>query len=175
MDGNRYLNTEIRRFGNSVIDSCRFNDVNVLCYEPRTCKSIRSFGKEFSDADAEKYYKICSTDSKNNSENNSFSITGIILGVIGFIIIAGLGAFIFIKKRRDKSNFDSKEGSGRVVFISNTQNSEINDMNSLPINNNHAQELPPSYDENDMIMNSTSNIEENEQLPEYTEFNNLIR
>lgn len=179
----------MKRFGKSTLKFCNLNNVNIICYEPHTCESIRFFGRDFTDVDAEKYLKICPT----NPKNGSFIIVGsIIIICIVVIFIIGLVTFRLIKKSKfEKSHnkLDSKSNSenqsGRVVFINNNDN---NIMNSLSINNNQNNNntqdlpLPPSYDETNFNVNNnnittlyfTSNIDNDELLPEYTEFNSLI-
>jgi len=57
---NPNLNTRIINFGNSTIQYCGFDTVNVLCYEPQTCNSIECDKGDIFDFDANKSFKICS-------------------------------------------------------------------------------------------------------------------
>ena len=130
LNDNPNLSVKMIRFGNSTIDNCNFNNINILCYEPQTCKSINFNNKEFSDAKAQKYFKICTKEEEEelnenigqkeisndlNQEENQNNVNlkdnklkYILIIVLGCVVVIAIGilvTFMFIKKPKNKKQF----------------------------------------------------------------------
>jgi len=58
-NSNPNLKAKIINFGTSSLNECQFDAINVSCYQPLTCKNIKSNNMEFNDVEAEKYVNIC--------------------------------------------------------------------------------------------------------------------
>jgi len=186
LDNNKDLNTVMIKFGNTTLDYCNFNNINILCYEPTTCELIKYNNKYITDDESKNEFKICNKEeidkSLNQNEDKSTSSfiinASIIVGSIVVILIGYFAISMIINKRRNNSNIitdndtESFRNANNDIFIGNNNN---NNHGSLDM-----QEAPPSYDENNIIIetgdnNETSAAEGEEPPPEYTEFNNLIK
>ena len=49
----------IKKYDNSTIINCGFDNVDILGYEPQACQSIRFNNKSNSDTNATEQLKIC--------------------------------------------------------------------------------------------------------------------
>jgi len=104
LNNNSNLNANITKFGNSSIDNCKFNNINVKCYEPDTCKSIEYNNKVIPDAKAISEFQICNSgiDVKNKNETqskSSFVVIGLIILVGTVAVLTGVLITVKIVKR----------------------------------------------------------------------------
>jgi len=169
---NKNLKTKMVKFGNSAIGDCNFNNVNILCYEPNTCKKIRFNNKDFSDTAANNQFRICTREeideikSKidiNDKHNEKFPY--IIIGgiILGCILIGILVAFLFIRKRHNKSDLNSNDISENEkikIVLNEKLNNNSNDNNSV-INNNNINNNSNNNSSNDNNNNSNNNNSNN--------------
>jgi len=163
------LNTPIINFGNSTINSCNFSNINVVCYQKHTCESIDYDKKVFSDADAEKYLKICTKEEIDNFKRNrnnikksssSFIIVGsIILGCIFVILIGNFVYFVLINKNKSKNNSDlsiNEESQYRAILNANS-NDIVHELNTNNNSNNNNNNNNNNLNQNISIFNITVN------------------
>jgi len=148
---NPNLKTKIINFGDSTIKECKFNNINVICYQHKTCETILFNDRNFTDAEADKEFKICSQKEVNEILNelgiekgSSPMVTvGIIIGCIVFILIGALVAFILIKRKRSKNMNKSDEGKPNEavkIIVDEKQNNNINNnisTSNVQITNNN--------------------------------------
>jgi len=192
---NPNLDAKIIRFGDSTIGECEFNTMNVLCYEPYTCDRIHFNNRDFTDVNAEKYFKICTRDeineiighnasntdttniNSNNNNNNSnqndkessssfLVIGGIILGCVVGILIGVLVAFMLIKKRKSKKH-DNSDFNSNDEFRTGSIKVVINDKQKNNINNN----VNARTDNNN---NNNNNSDNNDSNDNNSNSNNII-
>jgi len=178
---NQNLDAKIINFGNSTIQNCYFNSVNILCYEPNTCEKMQYNNKSLFDAEAQKYLKICTDEDKkevlnqmdnsnNQNQNNEKSKTpyivgGIILGVV-VILIGIIVTFMLVRKNKSKrhniSDITNKDEfrneSIRVVLNDCKSNS---DNANVVINNNNNNNNNNTNNNNDNSNNTQNNINQN--------------
>jgi len=183
--GNMNLKTKVTNPNNSSIKYCLFSDIDILCYEPNSCKSIILMNEELDNLEAEKKYKECpkeveedinqnengninqndsKSDSKQNQkESNSPTIfkSGIIIGCAVVIPIGGLVAFTLIKKNKSRQ-------SNRSDSISNNeyQSRSVEDI----LKNN--QDINNSIDDN-VDIKKNNNIDNNNNDDDNNNDNNV--
>jgi len=176
------------------------DDVNVLCYEPHACKSIIFNGEKISDAEAEKYFKICTKEEINEilsqktqiikkksisqddnisninpMDEKSNSTFIIILGCIIFILISFFVSFIFIKKNKSrknkKSDSDFTNESQTNIITKNNQNN--NNTNTKIYNNNDNNNNIDEINNNNNNYNNNNNNNSNNNNNNNVDKNNL--
>jgi len=108
-----------------TIIECNFNNIDLLCYEPNSCKSIYFNNKDYTDAKAINEFKRCNT--KESKNQNLLSIY-IIVGESIFIIIGTFIIFMLNKKRKSE-----KKNKYIIDLLLNNNNEERN----VNIGNNH--------------------------------------
>ena len=139
-------------FGKSSIENCYFYNINILCYEPNTCKSIYLRDKVLSDTEAKNEFNICPKKADENIDDKnsySFIIDVIILLCIVAILIGILYKYMSIKKSKtkkyNKMNLEdvkyisSSDDIGITNNNNNNENSE-NNINENNINENNSNE-----------------------------------
>lgn len=178
---NPYLKMEVTKFGNSTLELCDLEDVNIMCYEPGTCENI-SFGtREINNDEAVKVFQICSEEIlsqkgiKNNSnQNDNKKSNSLIIVIIVCVIVNLIGvaiSILLIKKKRSKkhrkSNTDDNDefrtGSVKVILNNNRQsnvnsyspNVEGNVINSY--NPNVEGNVVNAYNPNVEVNNNNNN------------------
>jgi len=160
------------KFGNSIIDDCNFNNINILCYEPHTCKSITYNNTKFSDDEAQNIFKICTKEeineilNQNNEKSNSIFI--IIIGSVVIVFIGVIATFIFIKKnkyikhKRLVSSFN-KEIKGNDATTPNDKSNKTDDeINNN--NNNNKTDNEINNNNNNNNNNNQNNLNQNKNI-----------
>jgi len=187
---NKNLNTIIKHFGNSTVENCFINNVNILCYENYTCDYIYFNEIFFSNEEAGKYLKLCTKkeideffNQKKNGEkfinqdnnkkdinsNSSFIfLNGIFLGCIIGILLNFVLIKKIISKRHNRSDLNSNDefrnGNFRVILNNNDDNDangEINNNNNINNSNNYEN-------------NNYESLDTKEPPPSYSD-NNMTR
>ena len=134
INDNQNLNAKIIKFSETPIEYCQFNNVNISCYEPQTCKLIYFNDKQFDDAEAHNVFKICTKENidevlSQNIKEKELNITKIILIVL-FSFILFLSLFFIVIYGKRNNNKICKNDDNNVSFLK----SEIS-SNTLEKNN----------------------------------------
>jgi len=176
------------KFSDFKIQNCNFNNVNIECYEPDTCKSVIYKNNEYTDEKFQKEYKICTEEeieeilSSINITRESYKLSFllIILGSVIILFIGFLITFMLIKKKisnkRNEEDLDSskvfRSGSIRVLLkINNRSNSnDINNNNNIndSINDNISNNNNNEKHLNLNSRNSVESINNNNQNNNYS-------
>lgn len=141
------MDTEIIKFGNSTLEYCDFNNINILCYEPHTCETIYFNNTVFEDADVQKEFKMCTKEeinkiisnnknkkSLNQNDNKLVSPLIIIIGCVAILFFGIIITTMFVKKTKIKKhnqsyfNLDDELVTEKVI-----NNSQSNNNNSINI------------------------------------------
>jgi len=128
-------------FGNSIINKCYFNNINILCYEPHTCKSIYFNNTEISDAEVQNYFKICTQDEINeilnqNDEKSNLTFP-IIIGSVVIVFIGVFAIFMFIKKIRYRKHVKLVSSFNNGINNNNNDNKIDYGINNSNITQNN--------------------------------------
>jgi len=173
---NLNLKAKIINFGNSTLEECGFNNVNILCYEPRTCESINFNNDEISDAEAGKEFKKCTSEDinevlskkgirkqSNNKKSNQYPIgnrdldqenknkklNSLLTVIIVCVIVNLIGLLIsilLVKKKRSKRHKKS-----------NTNVDDEFRSGSINVILNNKQSINNSYNSNVGVNNNNTN------------------
>jgi len=163
---NPKLNVKILNFDNSPIEYCIFNNVNISCYEPHTCKSIIFKDTDFPDKEAENYVKQCTNEeidtilspmgnklSYNNNKLNS--LLCIIVGSIISFIMGILVTLMFVKKyksSKSKSKLKSERLNNTSTPVTNSIFIELQSISTI-----HPDQSLCSLDTSEVISNNNNN------------------
>jgi len=184
---NPYLGLKLTKFGNSTLEVCDLEDVNILCYEPETCKTMTFGNREITDNEAVNVFKMCSIEDliqRNNTSQddskkpNSLPIVIILCVVVN--LIAFFITFLLVKLKRSKRsktkvNDEFRNGSVKVVLNNNRQSivnsyepgaekSIANSYNpNVEVNNNNNINIINNRNSNitNNILNRRSNLNPN--------------
>lgn len=153
LDINVELNTVMMNFGNSTIENCHFDGINILCYEYHTCKNIYYKNVFIDDNEAEKEFKICSTEEirefLNSKKNKNSSL--IIIGNITLGVVIGIPV-IFVTMKIKKSGFKIHN---KLDYNSNDEFQNENIRNT--INNNKSNDTNVEINNNNDNKNNNNN------------------
>jgi len=158
------------RFGDSTIQNCSFNSVNILCYEPHTCNKMQYNNKSLFDDEAQKYLKVCTDEDRkevlnqidtntNNNQNQSngksktpYIIGGIILGVA--IIITGVIVTLMLVRKSKFNRHNIPDITNKDEFRNESIRVTLNDNNvNVGNNNNNNNNNNNSNDNSNNIQN----------------------
>jgi len=160
------LNQKMKRFGNSTIKICVFNNINLLYLEPHTCEAIYFNNTYYTDAEAEKKFNTCNVINEpiNHNKHNKF-IPFIIPACIIIIFMVYLLLCQLKKinqKKNNQINFISKNEygyKGITIVYNINQNSNDSNNNNSGNNNNNNDNI--DINENNNSNNSQNNINRN--------------
>jgi len=113
----------MKRFGNSTIINCNFNNINLLCLEPHTCESINYNNTYYTEAEAEKKLNTCNVIDEPINHNKHNKFIPYIIPTCTIVIITGIFATLLIikkheSKRNNQFNFISKNKYGYEGYYS---------------------------------------------------------
>ncbi|ORX51736.1 hypothetical protein BCR36DRAFT_411712 [Piromyces finnis] len=151
LDGNPDLSIEIRNFGKQV-NQCDLRNINVICYEPGTCKKLikKENPREFY-PDAESVYSNKCEKPKSSPSKGGNLLLYIIGGIIIFLIICIL--FLWKSKNQKEDNEYNTKETRFVPPVLNVNNGNSN--NNFEYNNDSSKNDIP--DISDGHANSLSN------------------
>jgi len=102
---NRKLTTKIIRFGNSTVEDCYFDNVNILCYQPYACKNIHINDETVTDIESEKVFNICTQEEideiLNQKGKTNYKSLGKIIGIVAAVIVV-IFIINLIRKKNSK-------------------------------------------------------------------------